>query len=41
MEELSHIQSKINKSGILKGAVGSYLGLGYNAIETEVYYETP
>ena len=35
IERLQHIQSKINKSGILKGAVGSYLGLGYNAIETE------
>ena len=35
IERLEHIQSKINKSGILKGAVGSYLGLGTQAIETE------
>ena len=35
IERLQHIQSKINKSGILKGAVGSYLGLGDMAIETE------
>ena len=35
IERLEHVQSKINKSGILKGAVGSYLGLGPQAIETE------
>ena len=35
IERLEHVQSKINKSGILKGAVGSYLGLGNQAIETE------
>ena len=35
IERLEHVQSKINKSGILKGAVGSYLGLGTQAIETE------
>ena len=35
IERLHHVQSKINKSGILKGAVGSYLGLGPQAIETE------
>ena len=35
IERLEHVQSKINKSGILKGAVGSYLGLGSQAIETE------
>jgi len=35
IERLRHVQSKINKSGILKGAVGSYLGLGEQAIETE------
>ena len=35
IERLQHVQSKINKSGILKGAVGSYLGLGLQAIETE------
>lgn len=35
IERLEHVKSKINKSGILKGAVGSYLGLGQQAIETE------
>ena len=35
IERLQNVQSKINKSGILKGAVGSYLGLGPQAIETE------
>ena len=35
IERLRHVQSKINKSGILKGAVGSYLGLGEQAIQTE------
>ena len=35
IERLQHVQSKINKSGILKGAVGSYLGLGDMAIQTE------
>jgi len=35
IERLEQVQSKINKSGILKGAVGSYLGLGTQAIETE------
>ena len=35
IERLKHVQSKIKKSGILKGAVGSYLGLGDNAIKTE------
>ena len=35
IERLQHVQSKISKSGILKGAVGSYLGLGPQAIETE------
>ena len=35
IERLEHVQSKIKKSGILKGAVGSYLGLGTQAIETE------
>ena len=35
IERLKHVQSKINKSGILKGAVGSYLGLGDQAIQTE------
>ena len=35
IERLRHVQSKINKSGILKGAVGSYLGLGKQAIQTE------
>ena len=35
IERLEHVQLKINKSGILKGAVGSYLGLGTQAIETE------
>ena len=35
IERLEYVQSKINKSGILKGAVGSYLGLGSQAIETE------
>ena len=35
IERLQHVQSKIKKSGILKGAVGSYLGLGTQAIETE------
>ena len=35
IERLEHVQSKVNKSGILKGAVGSYLGLGEKAIETE------
>ena len=35
IERLEHVQSKIKKSGILKGAVGSYLGLGDKAIKTE------
>lgn len=35
IERLVHVQSKIKKSGILKGAVGSYLGLGNDAIKTE------
>ena len=35
IERLRHVQLKIKKSGILKGAVGSYLGLGEQAIETE------
>ena len=35
IERLQHVQSKINRSGILKGAVGSYLGLGDMAIQTE------
>ena len=35
IERLENVQSKIKKSGILKGAVGSYLGLGDKAIETE------
>ena len=35
IERLEHVQSKIKKSGILKGAVGSYLGLGNDAIKTE------
>ena len=35
IERLKHVQSKINKSGILKGAVGSYLGLGDQAIQIE------
>ena len=35
IERLQHVRSKINRSGILKGAVGSYLGLGDMAIETE------
>lgn len=35
IERLEHVKSKIQRSGILKGAVGSYLGLGEKAIETE------
>lgn len=35
IERLRHVQLKVKKSGILKGAVGSYLGLGEQAIETE------
>ena len=35
IERLESVHLKIKKSGILKGAVGSYLGLGPNAIETE------
>lgn len=35
IERLEHVRSKIDKSGILKGAVGSYLGLGKQAMETE------
>ena len=35
IDRLDYVNSKIKKSGILKGAVGSYLGLGEYAIETE------
>lgn len=35
IERLEHVKSKVQRSGILKGAVGSYLGLGEQAIETE------
>ncbi len=35
IERLESVHLKIKKSGILKGAVGSYLGLGPNALETE------
>ena len=35
IERLITVKSKIDKSGILKGAVGTYLGLGEKAIETE------
>ena len=35
IERLESVHLKVKKSGILKGAVGSYLGLGPNAIETE------
>ena len=35
IERLEHVKNKIRQSGILKGAVGSYLGLGENAIKTE------
>ena len=35
IERLEHVRSKVQRSGILKGAVGSYLGLGKQAIETE------
>jgi adenylosuccinate lyase len=35
IERLIIVKSKIDKSGILKGAVGTYLGLGEKAIETE------
>ena len=35
IERLEHVRSKVQRSGILKGAVGSYLGLGEKAIETE------
>ncbi len=35
IERLEHVQTKIQKSGILKGAVGSYSGLGDKGFETE------
>ena len=35
IERLEHVRSKVQRSGIFKGAVGSYLGLGEKAIETE------
>lgn len=35
IERLEHTKQKVNKSGILKGAVGTYLGLGAEGIATE------
>ena len=35
IERLKTVEIKINQSVILKGAVGTYLGLGEMAIETE------
>ncbi len=35
IERLKQVQRSLEKSGILKGAVGSYLGLGQLAMETE------
>ena len=35
IDRLAHIKTKLNASGILKGAVGTYLGLGQAAFETE------
>ena len=35
IERLENIKAKVNESGILKGAVGTYLGLGENGMETE------
>ena len=35
IERLESVELKINQSAILKGAVGTYLGLGEMAIETE------
>jgi adenylosuccinate lyase len=35
IERLQHVKTKVEQSGILKGAVGTYLGLGEKAIETE------
>jgi adenylosuccinate lyase len=35
IDRLAHIKTKLNASGILKGAVGTYLGLGQMAFETE------
>ena len=35
INRLAHIKTKLNASGILKGAVGTYLGLGQTAFETE------
>mgnify|MGYP005667523179 FL=1 len=32
---MQHVKTKVEQSGILKGAVGTYLGLGEKAIETE------
>ncbi|MAH74207.1 MAG: hypothetical protein CBC09_09665 [Cellvibrionales bacterium TMED49] len=35
IDRLLHIKTKLNGLGILKGAVGTYLGLGQRAFETE------
>ena len=35
IERLQHVKTKVEQSGILKGAVATYLGLGEKAIETE------
>lgn len=35
IDRLQHVKTKLNTSGILKGAVGTYLGLGEQAFETE------
>ena len=35
IERLEHTKQKVNESGILKGAVGTYLGLGAEGIATE------
>ncbi len=37
IDRLAHIKTKLNASGILKGAVGTYLGLGQMAFETEAF----
>ena len=36
IERLKAVEEKINRSVILKGAVGTYLGLGPKGIETEL-----
>lgn len=38
IERLENVQAKLKRSAILKGAVGSYLGLGDEAIKLELYF---